>query len=75
MAGGDLSVFNADLNKAPEAVAKLIGLFHDIVRLIRAISFLSVASFNVRSPLSTARSHRTRSPGARSVVCQRNARE
>ncbi len=37
MAGGDLSVFNADLNKAPEAVAKLIGLFHDIVRLIRTM--------------------------------------
>ena len=37
MAGGDLSVFHSAPDKAPEAAAKLIGLFHEIVLLIRNI--------------------------------------
>jgi 2-(1,2-epoxy-1,2-dihydrophenyl)acetyl-CoA isomerase len=35
MAGGDLSVFQQAGDKAPEVAGKLIGLFHEIVLLIR----------------------------------------
>lgn len=37
MAGGDLSVFQTAGEKAPEAAGKLIGLFHEIVLLIRTM--------------------------------------
>jgi 2-(1,2-epoxy-1,2-dihydrophenyl)acetyl-CoA isomerase len=37
MAGGDLSVFQAAGDKAPEVAGTLIGLFHEIVLLIRSI--------------------------------------
>lgn len=38
MAGGDLSVFNAALDKAPQAAAALIPVFHDIVLTIRRMA-------------------------------------
>lgn len=38
MAGGDLTVFNAALEKAPQAAADLIPLFHDIVLTIRRLA-------------------------------------
>jgi 2-(1,2-epoxy-1,2-dihydrophenyl)acetyl-CoA isomerase len=37
MAGGDLSVFQQAGDKAPEVAGKLIGLFHEIVLLIRTM--------------------------------------
>lgn len=37
MAGGDLSVFQSAGDKGPEAAGKLIGLFHEIVLLIRKV--------------------------------------
>jgi len=38
MAGGDISVFKAAGNDAPEVIGKLIGLFHRTIRAIRRVN-------------------------------------
>ena len=44
MGGGDLNVFNADLEQAPKAASRLIELFHQSIRCIKRLPIPVIAS-------------------------------
>ena len=44
MGGGDLNVFNTDLERAPESASRLIDLFHQSIRCIRRMPIPVIAS-------------------------------